>query len=565
MESNLEDSTLLRRYAEEKSEEAFAALVRRHLDLVYAVALRQVGGDAHLAQDVAQTVFTALARKARELAARPVLGGWLYRTTQFTAIDVVRTESRRRARETEASTMHDSAIYSGGAIDWDKLRPTLDHVIGELSDDDRDAVVLRFFEGKSFADVGARLRLTENAARMRVERALDKLHGLLARRGVTSTTAALAVVLANQPSVAAPFGLAGIVTGAALGGAGAAGSLWTFMLTSKLVLGSLAGAAALAVGTAVYQTQQVHQRDAALAGVTTEQHALLAKLHDLETRMAAATKRAQAIDEDNAKLLKVVEGLKAARAAKTAEGAAPITQDVVDARYKHAQELARNGDTAGALKEFLWCFDDGMPRLAYYTGVRRSFLLSQLVKLADTDPSAMAALRERRDAAEKRLLASKSDYDAAADFSSINHYLKEDAQSLRIFDQLAPDDQRRRSLGLNVYDLLVDAGRYQDAAATRSFGEMSAQFERSIEERSLPVSITDPSRIQSISKAQRDYAVTNAVTSIEVLAGSGDLAHAQTLATRLLAYDGSAETKALLQQHLARAGHPDLLASRPKS
>ncbi len=560
-----DDSRLLRRYAEEKSEEAFAALVRRHLDLVYAVALRQVGGDAHLAQDVAQTVFTALARKARELAARPVLGGWLYRTTQFTAIDVVRAESRRRARETEASTMHDSAIYSDGAIDWDKFRPTLDHVIGELSDDDRDAVVLRFFEGKSFADVGARLRLSENTARMRVERALNKLHGLLARRGVTSTTAALAVALASQPSVAVPLGLAGAVTGAALGGAGAAGSFWTFMLTSKLFIGSLAGATALAVGTAVYQTQQVRLRDAALASVTAEQQAVVAKLHDLETRMAAATKRAQAIDEDNAKLLKVVEGLKSARVAQTAEGTGPITQDVVDARYKHAQELARNGDAAGALKEFLWCFDDGMPRLAYYTGVRRSFLLSQLVKLADTDASAMAALRERRDAAEKRLLASKSDYDAAADFSSINHYLKEDAQSLRIFDQLAPDDQRRRSLGLNVYDLLVDAGRYQDAAATRSFGEMSAQFERSIEERSLPASITDPSRIHSISKAQREYAVTAAVTNIEVLAGSGDLAHAQTLTARLIAFDGSERTRMLLQQHLARAGYPELLANPPKT
>src|SRR5471032_2405509 len=121
-----EDSALLRRYADQKSEEAFAELVRRHLDLVYSVALRQVGGDAHLAQDVAQTVFTSLARKAVSLAARPVLGGWLYRTTQFTAIDVVRGESRRRAREKEAETMQTLSSNPGSETDWEKLRPTLD-------------------------------------------------------------------------------------------------------------------------------------------------------------------------------------------------------------------------------------------------------------------------------------------------------------------------------------------------------------------------------------------------------------------------------------------------------
>src|SRR6185369_4435966 len=134
-----DDSTLLCRYADEKSEEAFAALVRRHLDLVYSVALRQVGGDAHLAQDVAQSVFTALARKAASLRGRRVLGGWLYRTAQFTAIDAVRSESRRRVRELEAQTMHDITTTPGGAVDWDRLRPTLDQAIGELTDDDRDA------------------------------------------------------------------------------------------------------------------------------------------------------------------------------------------------------------------------------------------------------------------------------------------------------------------------------------------------------------------------------------------------------------------------------------------
>ena len=179
----LDDAALLRRYAAEHSEEAFAELVRRHVGLVYACALRQVGGDAHLAQDVAQLTFTALARKAGALAERPVLGGWLWRTTQFAARDVVRTERRRRAREQEAHAMQESASDAGTPVEWEKLSPVLDAALGDLREADRDAVWLRFFEGRSFAEVGARLRLTENAARMRVERALGRLHGALARRG----------------------------------------------------------------------------------------------------------------------------------------------------------------------------------------------------------------------------------------------------------------------------------------------------------------------------------------------------------------------------------------------
>src|SRR4051812_16314409 len=150
--TTLEDSELLRRYATERSEPAFAELVRRHLPPVYAFALRQVGGDAHLAEDVAQTVFTALARKAASLTGRQALGGWLYRTTHFAARDVVRVERRRRYREQEAQSMHETNTNSGANIDWDKLHPVLDDTLNELSEDDRDAVWLRFFEGRSFAE-----------------------------------------------------------------------------------------------------------------------------------------------------------------------------------------------------------------------------------------------------------------------------------------------------------------------------------------------------------------------------------------------------------------------------
>jgi RNA polymerase sigma factor (sigma-70 family) len=262
-----EDAELLRRYAEECSEAAFAELVQRHLGLVYSVALRQVEGDAHLAEDVAQTVFTGLARKAGALARHPVLSGWLYRSTQFAAIDVMRSERRRRAREQEAQTMHELSNSPDVEVDTEKLRPVLDQVMGELNDGDRDAVMLRFFEGRPFSDIGGKLRLTEDAARMRVDRALDKLRERLVRRGVTSTSAVLAATLANQAAVSAPAGLAAAVTGTALSGAAMSGVAAIFMSMTKLQIGIVVGLLAAGAGGIVAQQQ-------ANAGLTRELEAL---------------------------------------------------------------------------------------------------------------------------------------------------------------------------------------------------------------------------------------------------------------------------------------------------
>lgn len=241
MNEEPDDRELLQRYAERGDEAAFGELVRRHLNLVYGCALRRLAGDAHLAEDVAQQVFCDLARRARTLAGSVVLSGWLYTSTRFAAAHAVRTEQRRRARE---QTAMKATLNDGAQEEWERLRPVLDATIDGLEERDRIAIVLRFFEGRSFAEVGSRLRLTENAARMRVERALDKLHALLAARGIRSSAAALAVVLGGSASATAPAGLAGSVTTAALAsGAGAAASAGTFMSTLQI---GLAGALAVA-------------------------------------------------------------------------------------------------------------------------------------------------------------------------------------------------------------------------------------------------------------------------------------------------------------------------------
>lgn len=234
-----DDNDLLREYVDKGAEDAFGTLVRRNLDLVYATALRIVG-EAGRAEDVAQLVFVALARKARELRDHPALVSWLFTSARYAALKSLRTERRRRAREQEAHTMQ-QLLSPESPPDWEQLRPLLDDVLHELSEADREAVLLRFFRGAAFAELAAVLRINEGAARMRVERALDRMNRRLAKRGIRSTASALGVALAAQPALAAPPALAASITGTALAGAVAGGGVFaTLFAMGKLKL-ALAG------------------------------------------------------------------------------------------------------------------------------------------------------------------------------------------------------------------------------------------------------------------------------------------------------------------------------------
>lgn len=292
----ISDSELLRRYVEEKSEVAFAELVQRHLDLVYSAALRRLGGDAHAAGDAAQQVFIALARQAAALTRCAVLPGWLYATTRNVAVDFVRAEQRRRAREQEAQAMHELTSPPATDATWEQMRPLLDATMDELSDAEREIVVLRFFAKRPFADIGAALKLTDDAARMRVERALEKLHILLGRRGITSTAAALTTVLANQAVVAAPAGLMASVTSGALasadGATATALNFVQFMSTTKFVASAAVIIGLLALGTAGYKVHARNVAEASLAVARQDYEMLVAKSRDLAQRAKAAEQEA---------------------------------------------------------------------------------------------------------------------------------------------------------------------------------------------------------------------------------------------------------------------------------
>jgi RNA polymerase sigma factor (sigma-70 family) len=251
-----ESRKLLADYADHGSEAAFRELVDRYINMVYSTALRLVNGDSFLAQDISQTTFVNLAHKASTLSDEIMIGGWLHRHTCFLAANVVRGNRRREDRERKAVEMNATEDHS--AANFAAIAPLLDEAINELSQEDRIAILLRFFEQREFRAVAETLGGTEDAARMRVNRALEKLHASLTQRGVRLTAMALGTALAVEAVKAAPAGLAASVASAALGGAVTGGTTITIvkilsMTKMKMAIASSITAAILAVPIVVQQ------------------------------------------------------------------------------------------------------------------------------------------------------------------------------------------------------------------------------------------------------------------------------------------------------------------------
>ena len=258
------DIQLLREYAEEKREGAFRELVARHTDFVYSAALRQVNSP-DLACDVAQGVFTDLARKARSVAEkRPEgnsLAGWLHRSTRYAALNHLRDTRRREANERLA--MEQLIINSESAPDWDLIRPVLDEALDSLDDEDRAALLLRYFENKSLREVGEALGTSDDTAQKRVSRATERLREFFSKRKVTIGASGLAVAISANSVQAAPAGLAATISTAAL--AGTAVTTLTALTTAKTITMTLLQKAivitalGLVAGVAIYQAHQASQ------------------------------------------------------------------------------------------------------------------------------------------------------------------------------------------------------------------------------------------------------------------------------------------------------------------
>ena len=552
----------MRAYTAHKSEAAFAALVQRYVDLVYSAAFRMLG-DVHTARDVTQSVFVALAQNAQKLTDRPTLAGWLHNTARNLAAKSIRSDARRRIREQEAAAMNE-LLSSHLDANWDHIAPYLDEALGELGEADSEAVLLRYFNNHDLRTIGVTLGISEDAAQKRVSRAVERLREFFAKRGVSIGASGLIVVISANAVKAAPAGLAANISTVAIAATVSSGITTTTVLKAiimtKLKVGIItaAVAAGIAIPLAIqHQTQtKLNAANESLRQQIERNVQLTAENENLAKANAAVAPTAD-LKGPSLELLNLRGEVGRLREESTAVKT-PITQDLVASRYKNAQDLARSGDSAAALKEFLWCYDEGMPRVTGYGGVRNSFLLSSIAELGKNYPPALAALRERRDQAQARMLNSESDPDAAQDFASINRELHENQNTLAAFDQLPAGDHRRQALASVAYSLLVEGQRYGDALLGKPYENISAIFEMTSKEQPLPANISNPEKIQ---KMQRDYLINSTAADVEVLAGAGDLVHARTLAGRLLAYDSSPETKTVLQQHFSRAGQAALFDS----
>lgn len=246
-----DDMTLLRAFAEQGDEQAFATIVSQYIDLVYSVARLQVR-DVHLAEEVTQVVFIILARKAATLPPETPLSGWLCRTARNAAANALTVQRRRQQRELhymESATTESQAESKS----WSQVEPFLAAAMAGLGRKEHDALILRFFEGRSFRDVSLAMGTTEAASKMRVQRALEKMRKFFSRHGVVLSATALAGVLCGNAVQAAPVGLAASVTVAAAKGTGVTLSTLTLIKTTLKVM-AYTKLKTLAVGTALTLT-----------------------------------------------------------------------------------------------------------------------------------------------------------------------------------------------------------------------------------------------------------------------------------------------------------------------
>jgi len=301
------DAQLLREYAEYANEAAFRELVSRYADLVYSAALRQVES-ADLAGDIAQSIFVDLARKARSvserLPAHNSLAGWLHRSTRFTALNHLRNTRRRVIHERQA--MEQLLTDSNVAGNWEEIRPALDEALDSLGDEDRDAVLLRYFKNHDLRTVGATLGISDDAAQKRVSRAVERLREFFAKRGVTVGASGLVVVISANAVQAAPVGLAlTISTAAALTGTTLATTA-TVTATKAIAMTALqktivTATIAILAGAGIYEARQAaHLRDPVES--LQQQTPLLEHVQKLQSERDDATSRLAALRDENERL-----------------------------------------------------------------------------------------------------------------------------------------------------------------------------------------------------------------------------------------------------------------------
>ncbi|MEK7707327.1 MAG: sigma-70 family RNA polymerase sigma factor [Verrucomicrobiota bacterium] len=486
------DLQLLDRYTRDHAEDAFAEIVRRHVDLVHSAALRQVRSP-QLAEEVAQSAFTDLARNAARLAPDTILTAWLYQVTRRTAIDVVRREARRQLREQIAIEMN---TMNATASDWTHIEPLLDDAMSALDETDRAAVLLRYFENKSLREVGATLGTSDDAAQKRVSRAVERLREFFAKRGVTVGASRLVVVITANAVQAAPAGLAvTISTAAALAGTTIAATTIatatkTIAMTTlqKTIIGATLAAA---VGTGIYEARQASTSRTQVRSLQQQQAANADQIERLTRERDDATARQATLQEANERLRQTAADIPKLRGelarlsgiehqltqSKTASQNLndPFTQNVL-ALTERAVELNQHLEQMPHRK---------IPELQLLT--ESDWLLAAKEAKFDTDADVRKALSTLRSQAKMRLpmggalsaFTRANDGQLPTDLSQLKPYFKSDPGNTAALDDATIDAIFARYTLLhtgNLSDLPADAWIIAEKAPVDKDYDSRAKF-----------------------------------------------------------------------------------------
>ena len=302
------DAQLLRAFAERADQAAFRELVTRHTDFVYSAALRQVESSA-IAGDLAQSVFTDLARKAQSLAEKITgdssLAGWLHRSTRYAALNHLR--DARRRRENERQAMEQLLTNSDSAADWEQIRPALDEALDSLAEEDREALLLRYFKNHDFCAVGHALGVSDDTAQKRVSRAVERLREFFAKRGVTVGAGGLVIVISANAVQAAPIGLAATISAAAVLTGTLVSTSTVIAATKTIAMTTLqktiiTAAFVAAAGAGIFEARQAAQLREQNQTLQQAQAPLADQIQQLQKERDGATNRLASLAEEIAKI-----------------------------------------------------------------------------------------------------------------------------------------------------------------------------------------------------------------------------------------------------------------------
>jgi len=290
------DHELLAEFVKNGSESAFDALAARYVNLVYSTALRHTNSP-HQAEEITQTVFILLARKAGSISSKVVLSGWLYQAARLTAANHRRDNQRRQQREQRA--IMESALNVPADEPWKLIAPILDEAMNALGIADRDAVLLRYFENKPLAQVGAALGVTEAAAEKRVSRALERLHAMLTRQGVALGATAIAGAITANAVQAAPAALPASITAAALTAISLASATVAMSTLQKIAVSAVLAAT---IGGGIYAAKQASDAHKEVRELQVQQAPLVEQMRQLQSSLTDATNRLTELTAENSEL-----------------------------------------------------------------------------------------------------------------------------------------------------------------------------------------------------------------------------------------------------------------------